>query len=609
MKVIILAAGMGKRLLSLTKENTKCMVKVGGVSLIERLMIQLKQYDIAEIIAVVGYKGNKLIKYIGEIIKRNNIDIPVNFIENADYATTNNIYSLFLARKHFFDDDVILFESDLIFDNEIIEQVFNSYHENFALVAKYSEWMDGTVITLDEECNITNFISKSSFDFNSKDKYYKTANVYKFSKNFSKDYYIPFLEAYIKSKGLNEFYEQVLSTIVFMNNNLCKAEIIKKGNWYEIDDVNDLNIAETLFAPEDKRIELYTKRYGGYWRFNNLIDFYYLVNPFFPPNRMIDEIKNMTETLIINYPSGINVQRSLAANMFQVHQEYITVGNGASELIRNVLKFSKLNTGILFPTFEEYANSIDSENVFYININHDFSYNAEIIISSIEQNNLERIVIIAPDNPSGYLISYMDLLKFLDYTLKHSIQVIFDESFMDFADENVKYSLINNEILYKYNNLIVIKSISKSYGIPGLRIGIIASSNQDIINYVVKSCPIWNINSFAEFFMQIMNKYKVDFQIACQKLINTREEMLEQLQNIKHIKAYPSQANYILCKIEKQNFNVNELVNICLDYGILLKDCSNKQGFDGSIYIRIAVKKPNENNLLINLLKQLIEEK
>lgn len=604
-KAVILAAGMGKRLAQYTNEQTKCMVKVCGISLIERLLNQICRYSVDEIVIVTGYKKSILIDYVDSITLKYNINIPVKYIDNKDYAVTNNIYSLYLARNELLESDVVLFESDLIFDDDIIKQVFTSKHKNFALVAPYKEWMDGTVITLDNEYNITSFIPKESFNYADKDKYYKTANIYRLSKEFSSQEYVPFLEAYIKSKGLNEYYEQVLSVIISMGSKSCKAEVIKSGSWYEIDDANDLHIAESMFAPDNSKLDSYFKRYGGYWRFDNLLDFCYLVNPYFPPQKMIDEFKNSFKRLLINYPSGMNINRSLAATMFSVKQEYITIGNGAAELIRELMRNYNEKTGMIFPSFEEYANSMRKESIISMKINDDFSYSADMIISFMASDSIKRMVIIAPDNPSGYLISYNEIIKVLDYALKNNILVIFDESFIDFADDIHRYTLINDNILEKYRNLIVIKSISKSYGVPGLRLGIMVSGNTEIVQTVSSACSIWNINSFGEFFMQIIGKYRKDYKNACDKITVVREKMQKSLKVIDGIKVYRSQANYILCKIEKSNFNIRSVMTYLLSKDLLIKDCSSKKGFNDGIYIRLAVRTEEENNTLISELKTI----
>lgn len=608
MKAVILAAGMGKRLAQYTAEQTKCMVKVCGVSLIERLLNQICKYDVDEIVIVTGYKSSTLIDYVDGIVSKYNINIPVKYIDNKDYAVTNNIYSLYLARNELLENDVVLFESDLIFDDEIINQVFTSDHKNFALVAPYKEWMDGTVITIDNENNITSFIPKENFNYEDKNKYFKTANIYRLSKEFSSQEYVPFLEAYIKSKGLNEYYEQVLSVIISMGTKEFRAEIIDDAPWYEIDDANDLNIASTLFADDKERLQQYFKRYGGYWRFKNLIDYCYLVNPYFPPKNMLDEFINSFRTLLINYPSGMMVNRSLAATMFSISENYITVGNGAAELIRELMQYNITKTGVIVPTFEEYSNSMPEENVVRFNtFNNNFSYNANDIIKFVEYNEIKRMVIIAPDNPTGYLIPHDEIVKVLEHFKNKDIRIIFDESFIDFADTKNKYTMISNDVLEKYKNLVVIKSISKSYGVPGLRLGILASSDTELCNIISKKCSIWNINSFGEFFMQIIGKYKKDYEKACTKLAEIREKMYNGLNGIAGLYVFKSQANYLLCKITLEEFDINHFMTYMLDNKLFIKDCSSKKGFLQGTFIRLAIRTEEENNLLIDKIKEYMQ--
>lgn len=608
MKAIILAAGMGKRLAQYTKDQTKCMVEVCGVSLIERLLNQISKYNLDEIVIVTGYKKDTLMEHIKSIISKNSINVPIKYIENKDYDTTNNIYSLYLTHEEMINNDIILFESDLIFDDKIIDRVFNSEYENFALVAPYEEWMDGTVVTLGEENQIQSFIGRDKFSYTDKDKYFKTANIYRISKEFSKNKYIPFLEAYIKSKGKNEYYEQVLSVIISMGTKEFRVEIIDDAPWYEIDDANDLNIASTLFADDKERLQQYFKRYGGYWRFKNLIDYCYLVNPYFPPKNMLDEFINSFRTLLINYPSGMMVNRSLAATMFSINENYITVGNGAAELIRELMQYNITKTGVIVPTFEEYSNSMPEENVVRFNtFNNNFSYNANDIIKFVEDNEIKRMVIIAPDNPTGYLIPHDEIVKVLEYFKNKDIRIIFDESFIDFADTKNKYTMISNDVLEKYKNLVVIKSISKSYGVPGLRLGILASSDTELCNIVSKKCSIWNINSFGEFFMQIIGKYKKDYEKACTKLAEIREKMYNGLNGIAGLYVFKSQANYLLCKITLEEFDINHFMTYMLDNKLFIKDCSSKKGFLQGTFIRLAIRTEEENNLLIDKIKEYMQ--
>ena len=123
-------------------------------------------------------------------------------------------------------------------------------------------------------------------------------NVSLFSSEFSKQYYVPFLEAYQKAFGKNEYYEQVLKVLSFLSSTTLKGLPVSGDDWYEIDDPADLQIAENRFATSEKKLEMLQKRYGGYWRFPKLIDFCYLVNPYFPPKKMIDELQSNFKTLL-----------------------------------------------------------------------------------------------------------------------------------------------------------------------------------------------------------------------------------------------------------------------------------------------------------------------
>ncbi len=335
MQAIILAAGMGKRLGELTERNTKCMVKVDGITLIERMLRILDKKKLSRIILVVGYQYENLTKFVDSL----NIAMPIEYIINEVYYKTNNIFSLSLAKERMMQEDTLLLESDLIFEERLIDLLIDDKRDSLALVDKFESWMDGTCIVVDQEDNITDFIQGKSLQFYEKERYYKTVNIYKFGADFSKNVYVPFLEAYAKVMGNNEYYETVIKLILLLDKNTMKAKRLNGQLWYEIDDVQDLDIAETLFIenPEEKYQHL-MKRYGGYWRFPHYIDYCYLVNPYFPTRRMKEELESNFEALMRQYPSGMNVNTLLAAKCFSLHEEHIVIGNGAAELIKGLLE-------------------------------------------------------------------------------------------------------------------------------------------------------------------------------------------------------------------------------------------------------------------------------
>jgi len=605
MQAIILAAGMGKRLGELTQKNTKCMVKVNGIPLIERMLTQLNKFKLSKIIIVIGYEGKKLIDFIDSFYK----GIPIQYIENPIYDKTNNIYSLFLARQYLLEEDTLLLESDLIFEDNILNRLIEDSYPNLALVAKYEHWMDGTVVTLDDENNIVSFISKKFFKYEDLKNYYKTVNIYKFSKEFSSTHYVPFLEAYIKAIGNNEYYEQVLRVITLLEKPEIKALRLEGEKWYEIDDIQDLDIAESVFADDETQLKLFQNRYGGYWRFPKLIDFCYLVNPFFPNKRLINELKANFETLLTQYPSGMAVNSLIAGKYFSINPKHLAVGNGAAELIKSLIEFLPGKMGVVFPTFEEYPNRKNTEEIIpFVPQNENFSYSENDLIDFYSDKAIDILVLVNPDNPSGNFIPIKDVKKLLIWSKDKNIKLIIDESFIDFTDESFNNSLINSEILNNFTNLIVVKSISKSYGVPGLRLGVIASSDFELIQKIRKNVSIWNINSFGEFYMQIFNKYENDYREACNLFIEERKRFYNELSKIKYLKVIPSQANYFLCKVMPP-FNAKLLTQKLLkEAEILIKDCSSKKGFNSKEYVRISIRSKEDNNQLIQILKEFNNE-
>jgi len=600
MQALILAAGMGTRLKDLTKDSAKCMVKVNGKTLIERMLNQLDRLNLREIIIVAGYKADKLISYINSL----DIKTPISFVKNDFYKKTNNIYSLYIARECLQKDDTLLLESDLIFSDGVLRRLINNPYPDLALVAKYENWMDGTVVTIDSQYNITSFIEKKNFDFNDIQKYYKTVNIYKFSKHFLQQYYVPFLKAYIDSRGSNEYYEQVLKVLSVMEKSTIKAEVLEGEPWYEIDDVQDLDIAESIFS--ENGFGKIRTRYGGYWRYPKLIDFCYLVNPFYPPKKMIEEIKSSIDKLISNYPSGIEVNSLIAGKYYGLKKEHICPGNGASELINSLMKTVEGKVGITYPTFEEYPNRLNKNMIvpFYPN-NKNFSYNSDELINYYENTGIKALLIINPDNPSGNFIERSDILKLAGWAQKKGIRLIVDESFVDFANTSGPQTLLTEEILGQYKNLIVVRSISKSFGVPGLRLGIAASADEELIGFIKKDISIWNINSIAEFYLQICEKYRKEYLLALEKFKLTRDKFVEELKKIPNLRVIPTEANYVMCEVLGGYFAVNLAETLLNKYNILIKDLSGKKGIDGQ-YIRVAVKTKEENNLLITALQNIL---
>ena len=608
MQAIILAAGMGKRLKSYTKDATKCMVKVNGKTLIEYTIEALAANKIERLVVVVGYKGALLKDFIASKFNEENVNgMKIDYIENPVYDTTNNIYSLFLAGSEMAKDDTILLESDLIFKPAILNRLISSPDKNLAVVSPFESWMDGTCTLLDENNCITGILDKVRFNWADTAQYYKTVNIYKFSKEFSEQYYLPFLDAYQKAFGKNEYYEQVLKVISFLSSASLKGLVVSGSDWYEIDDPADLAIAEDRFKTGSEKLHSLEKRYGGYWRFPQMKDFCYLVNPYFPPEKLVSEIKANFTTLLTEYPSGAAQQSLLASKIFNVMPEHIVVGNGAAELISSLAKYVEGKVAIPFPTFNEYPERFTQAEVVPVPTDEEmFAYSADDILQTVKKTNAKTVLLINPDNPTGNFLKKEDVLHLCEELKKDGVTLIFDESFIDFADKEIRYTLLDEEILTSYPNLIVVKSISKSYGVPGVRLGVLAASDKTYIERIRKTNAIWNINSFGEYFLQIYDKYNKTYAAACDSIAEERARFTKKLTGIKSLTVFPSQANYVLCRIDGKKA-ADITVSLLEKYNIFIKDLSSKKGFQSGDYVRLAVRDQKDNDVLIAALKDILQ--
>lgn len=599
MQAIILAAGMGTRLGSLTAENTKCMVKVNGVTLIERLLFQLETFHLQKIVIVTGYMGNKLREFVATL----GIRTKIIFVDNPVYDRTNNIHSLFLARNYLLEEDTMLFESDTIFEDKVIESLYSDKRETLALVDKYESWMDGTVVRISANDEILDVIQGKEFNFSDRGLYYKTVNVYKFSRTFSEQYYVPFLEAYIHAVGNSVYYENVLKILTMLDNTGIHAKRLCGEKWYEIDDIQDLEIASTLFADGESQTRMFQAAYGGFWRFPKMLDFCYLVNPYYPPKKLVEEMKASFEPLLEQYPSGLARNSLLAAKNFGVEQEHIVVGNGAAELIKSLLSLvGGKKCGFIRPTFDEYPNRCEKENaVVMLADSPDFSYTADDVIAFFTENPIGTLFLINPDNPSGNYIEKNDVLRIAQWAECAGVRLVLDESFADFADEPDN-SMIDERILRRFPHLVAVKSISKSHGVPGIRLGVLASADSGLVSSIKKDVAIWNINSFGEFYMQIAGKYKRDYDSALKKYGAERSRFVSRLQEIPSLRVIPSQANFVLCRLNGENRADTLAVSLLEKHNIFVKDLTGKNGFDEPRYIRLAIRDRKDNDALIAAL-------
>ena len=168
-------------------------------------------------------------------------------------------------------------------------------------------------------------------------------------------------------------------------------------------------------------------RFGGFWRYPDVKDYCFLVNPYFPTPEMIDEMRAMFKTLLTEYPSGMRYNAQFAADMFGVPPRQIIPGNGASELIKLFMEDVKGNVGFVYPTFEEYPNRIaENRRVVFSPQDEGFRYTANDLMRFFTNKKISCICLVNPDNPSGNYLSFGEISKLASWTRKNKVRLLIE---------------------------------------------------------------------------------------------------------------------------------------------------------------------------------------
>tara|TARA_B100000886_G_scaffold303860_1_gene234744 strand:+ start:17660 stop:19462 length:1803 start_codon:yes stop_codon:yes gene_type:complete len=590
---LILAAGFGNRMKPLTNKNHKTLLNVAGETILERIINSLEQESITEIYIVTGYRE----KQIKDFINLNFPHLNISYIHNPRYRETNNIYSLALALENInIKKDLVLIESDLIYKKEVLNKLLNSDFPNAALVSKYSTGMDGTVVGIANEIITGVFpphLHNDEFDFSNK---YKTLNIYKFSREFCNGDFRKFLTFYSSMIDESCYYELILGIVIYMNRIIIGAVTVDILDWAEVDDPNDLSSAEFLFNLKDRE-NILEKSHGGFWNYP-VSDYSYIRNFYYPTNSMFAHLRNSMKELIWNYGSSQEILNKKLAYLVGVGSKNIIALSGAAQIypiIRNIFCEKK----VCFPdiTFGEYSR-IFPDAIKY----RDMFENGRTIEESIDQSDL--IIIINPNNPSGSIHSTDKIYKWAKDNPKKYFLI--DESFIEYSEEE---SILQNLEMEPRNNVIVLKSLSKSHGIPGIRLGFVYTQNEGFYKKIYQNLPIWNLNSFAENYMEIALKFRGELALSFQKAKKDRQNLEDLLNKINFVsKVYKSSGSFLTFRVDDRNISKSLRTYLITEHNIYLKQLTN-EGLGESNFFRVALVSQPAIDKLIEALKEYLNSK
>ena len=600
-RAVILAAGKGSRLQSLTEGMPKCLVEIGGTPLLVRTLDGLAEQGLDEVVIVIGYGGDAIRERIGE----SHAGLAIQYVEAPDFASTNNIRSLWDARDCL-DQDVLLLEADVVFDAEVVAALLEVPGSS-AAVAPFERPLSGTVVHRNAADCVTSFTLGADqgpgFDA---DSALKTVNIYVLRETLLRDLVVPRLCRAVEAGHVDRYYETVLQECVADGSLRDLAAVdVSTHRWYEVDDPRDLDSAQFRFLDRDAQYDPIQRLHGSYWRYG-FVDHSYLYNMHFPPPAMMDVFRDDLHEIVTNYPVGQQELARLVADWNGAEPGQLAVANGGAELIKVLGNEFMQRMTIPTPSFNEYEEVIASDGLNRFPLDPGtFELDVDAFAESAIAWKSDTAILVTPNNPTALSVSRSEIVRLVRRLEAANCRLIVDESFIEFARDGERNSIEN--AIGEHPNLVVIKSLSKVFGIAGLRIGYLLSADRAFIKAVRRALPIWNVNGLAEEFLRTVGRYRSEFAASCEQTRATCSALYDDLAAMPGLEPILPDANFILARLRDDAQSAPEVARrLYVEHNILIKDCASKSIPDAERYLRIASRTPEENGVLVEALASVI---
>ncbi len=344
----------------------------------------------------------------------------------------------------------------------------------------------------------------------------------------------------------------------------------------------------------------------GYEKAKDIVDFCFIANPYYPTAGMLEDLQASLPNVIKSYPSSNTLmsQRHLAA-VLNVDPERLIIGNGATELI-TLIKLTLIDRiAVPIPTFGEYIEKMkdlrDAE-LYTLDPQDRYQLNLDDYLRWVNKRKLSCLLVINPGNPTGQFIPLEEMVEFL-HRARGMELVIVDESFIDFAGDPIPSLL---PIADQFTNLLIVRSMSKHCGVPGLRLGYCYSPNLYILNRLRRFLPTWNLNTIAQYFLSLLPDNDAAYHEGRRRLIGDVKQLCNDLRVIPQLEVYPTGANFLLFKVQN-GMTAKELqMRLLVEHEMYVRDCSNKLGMD-AFHIRVASQGREKDKRLVGALRTLLQ--
>ncbi len=584
-RAVILAAGLGTRL-----GRLKPLTPVAGVPILHRALTSLASAGVRETVIVAGHRADEIIESVGPMFA----GMTLRFVISPRYATTNNAYSLWLAREHL-DTDLYLLDGDVVFDPALLTRLSDVGGEAVSAVFPCRHGSAGTVFDVADDGHVRK-VHLAGAAQPPRDGLHKTLNVHLLRAGYLREEFVPLLGTLIAEGGDQEFYEAVLAR---STRYPIQAVDCADLACQEVDDATDLELADYRFGTADQRLALLHSQHGGYWR-HEAVDHSLLYNPYFPTDDLIGALTAEFREALIHYPVGHSRLRDILASVIDVPADRLVVGNGASELIK-VLGRVLDDVVLLVPGFNEYESVFPGARKVAL-VPPDLTLDVEHLYRAAAGR--AALILDSPNNPTSAAMPPEELLRLCKLLGKTGTRLIVDESFTDFCTGrySLKHHLADNP------TLVIVKSMSKAYGVAGLRLGYLASADPEFLAQVTAEMPIWNVNGIAESFLRLLPRYRATFASSLRLVRRSTDALYERLSAISAFdRVYRPDANFVLARLAAPARASDVAAELFRRHRILVKDCSGKSLDSAERYLRISSRTDAENRCLVSALRDVLD--
>jgi threonine-phosphate decarboxylase len=343
----------------------------------------------------------------------------------------------------------------------------------------------------------------------------------------------------------------------------------------------------------------------GYDKAQDIIDFCFIANPYYPTPAMMRDLQHHLPSLIKSYPSSNPEisQQNLAA-VLHVNPKNLIIGNGATELIVLINTILIDRIAVPVPTFGEYIEKLrDDEEADLFRLDPARKYHLDLneYLAWCRAQKLKALLVINPGNPTGQLFHRDEMIEFLDRARDLEL-VIVDESFIDFAADQVPSLL---PVADRFEQLLLVRSMSKHCGVPGLRLGYCYTANPSLLERLRHFVPTWNLNGLAQYFLSLLPATDTEYHAGRKLLIEDVRCLYAELKKIPALETYPTGANFVLLKIMNGMTAAEVQSRLLTDHGMYVRDCSNKVGMD-TFHIRVSSQGREKDARLVQALRSLL---